>query len=133
MIRQNVRTFLCLLATAVFLIGIIGIADPGKLDAGQLLFAAGQHVLGLALTCWMSWLHPTAGMISLVGALCVAAMQWSDTLGRQTEGFEWQFNNALYAGLTSYCNYLIVLVTLCVTAGFMARHESLQPKTNSDA
>lgn len=132
MIRQSVQSFLCLLATAVFLIGILGIADPGKVDAGQLLFGAGPHVLGLALTCWMFWLHPTAGMISLGGALCAAGLQWWDTFGRQTEGFEWQFNNALSAGLTSYCNYLIVLITLCVTAVFMARHESLQRTAGPD-
>ncbi|MBM4069176.1 MAG: hypothetical protein FJ271_09560 [Planctomycetes bacterium] len=121
MAKNYVR--LCVIASAIGIIGIMGIAELAELEARTILFVTGPHVLGLASTCWLGWLQPTAGQISLSGSLGMAVLQWWDTLGRRADGLDWRFNNDLSAGLTCLGNYFIVVIILCVTGTYMARHQ----------
>jgi hypothetical protein len=44
----------------------------------------------------------------------MAGLSWADALDRQTEGFEWRFNNALSGAMCCGANWLVLAAVGCV-------------------
>src|SRR5262249_15743416 len=97
---------------------------------GKFLLVA-PHLAGIALTVWASRHHPAAAVVALTGSVTMAGLWWWDTLDRETEGHDWQFNNALSEGICCGANYVVLCLVACV-AGLIALSGG-QPPPDSGA
>jgi hypothetical protein len=53
----------------------------------------------------------------------MAGLSWWDKLDRQTEGLDWQFNNAFGGTLCLGANYAVLSVVVCVVSLLAASSE----------
>ena len=67
----------------------------------------------------------------MAGSALMAGLSWWDKLDRQTEGFEWQFNNALGGAICLGANFAVLSVVVCVVsiiAAMDAHPEAERPR-----
>jgi hypothetical protein len=120
---QRTCRWLWLPASAVAVTGIVGLADLAEVSwRGKLLFV-GPHVAAAGLAVWPGQRLPWAAVVALCGLGTMAALSWWDRLDRQSEGFEWQFNNAFGGALCCIANYLVLAAVVCVVSLIGAYNE----------
>lgn len=94
--------------------GILGLGDFWRPPLLGMLILAIPHLAGLVLTMWAGNITPYAGMTSLVGSGLMAGLSWCEKLTRQTEGFEFQFNNELAGMMCCGANYFVLMIATMV-------------------
>jgi hypothetical protein len=128
--HQLVGRRLWILALAFGVAGVCGLADLGiAAPAGKLLLV-GPHAVGVALTVWTGRRRTAAGLVAVAGSAALAGLSWVDALGRQTEGFEWRFNNALQGAMCVGANWLVLSAVGCISL-LLAAADPLFARSNS--
>jgi hypothetical protein len=103
-------------ALAFGLVGVLGLADFQKAEIGGKLWLIAPHLGGVVITALGGYRHPWAGVVGLAGSALMAGLSWWDKLTRRTEGFEWQFNNALGGAMCLEANFFVLAVVLCAVS-----------------
>src|SRR5262245_33550984 len=117
---QRIGRWLWILAALGGIVGLFGVAGFSQAGfAGKLVLIA-PHIVGVAVTALGGYYHPWAGVVGLGGSVLMAGLSWWDKLGRLTEGFEWQFNNAFSGAFCCGANYLVLGTVVCVMCGMAA-------------
>jgi hypothetical protein len=101
-------------------IGAASLAEVQQINAlGVGVFAA-PYVAAVMLTAWAGRRHTGAAVVGAAGAGVMASLSWWEATHRQTEGFEWEFNNALQFSCCLGANYLVLSV-VAVAVPLLAR------------
>jgi len=95
-------------ALIVGLVGVCGLVDLGQADWLGAQLMLGPFALAVGYVAWAGRRKLAAGLVGLGAITLMAVNSWSDALNRQTEGFEYRFNNALSGAVHFWLNYLIV-------------------------
>jgi hypothetical protein len=113
---EDVGRWLWVAALVACAVGVIGLVDLGPASLPKKLILLAPHLAGVGLTILGGRWCPTAAVVGLVGSVIMAGLTWWDALDRQTEGFEWRFNNEIGAFLCLGANNLVLTVVACVVS-----------------
>jgi len=113
-------------------IGVIGLADLREAEWQGKLLLVTPYLAVVALTVWLGPHSPWAGVVAAGASAVMAGLSWCDTLDRQTEGFEWRFNNALSGAMCCGANWLVSMVTGCVALLITAAARDSMPISRSE-
>lgn len=98
-----------ILATLAAAVGVASIAEVQQINTlGVAVFAA-PYVAVVGLTVWAGQHHSGAAAVGAAGAGVMASLSWWEATHRQTEGYEWEFNNAMQFACCCGADYLVFL------------------------
>ena len=120
--RRIIRCFAVLLAFGLCALGCAGISHPNPNQVpGHYYFTAGIAQLLAAVVVVANYrANLPAVAIALSGSVIVALVPWVEQANRQTEGFEFEFNNSLDAMLYSFgalCAVALSAIGASLTSG----------------
>src|SRR5688500_9362104 len=107
MTRERLGRWLWLPAAVCAIGGVLGLADLHRLELTGVMIYVLPHLLGVGMTALGGYHHFGAALVGLGGSALMAGLSWWDKLDRQTEGFEWQFNNAFGSWWCCWANYVL--------------------------
>lgn len=114
-------------ALACGVAGVCGLADLRNAEPAGRLLLLGPHAAGVALCTWAGRRRTVAGLVAVAGSAAMAGLSWTDALDRQTEGFEWRFNNVLQGTMCLGANYLVLAVVGCAAAALVDAPDAPPP------
>jgi len=102
---------------------VFGLADLRCADWNIKLILIGPHLCGMLLVACFGPRHTWAGVVALAGSAVMTSLSWWDALDRQTEGFEWDFNNGLSGVICCGVNWLVLAVVACAASVVAAANQ----------
>lgn len=116
-------------ALVVGLVGVCGLVDLGEADWLGVQLMLGPYALAVGYVAWAGRRKLTAGLLGLGAIMLMAASSRNDALNRQTEGFEWRFNNALSGMMHVGFNYVVLFFMGVLALGLIPWPNPLDEET----
>jgi hypothetical protein len=110
---------------------VFGLADLREADWERKLLLIGPHLCGVLLVTCFGPRQTWAGVVALAGSAVMTSLSWWDALDRQTDGFEWQFNNALSGMICCGANWLVLAVVACVASVVAAANQEADAESSA--
>ena len=105
---RNIGRRIWLLSAAVAVVGMCGLADFRAATLGGKLLLVAPHLGAVAVVAWVGGRGlPWTAVAALGGSSLMAFFSWYDLLTRQTDGFEWRFNNSLGGEICCGANWFV--------------------------
>ena len=105
---------LWILAAVASAVGVASLFEVRQINALGVALVAGPYAAAVGLTAWAGRRHTGAAAVGLAEVVAMTGLSWWEATHRQTEGFEWEFNNDLQFACCCGSNWVVLSVVSVV-------------------
>jgi hypothetical protein len=112
--KRTVRKRLWIIAALAAIVGVASLVTFHQINAFGVVVFAAPYAAAVGITALAGQRHTGAAVISMVGAVVMSGLSWWEVAHRQTDGFEYEFNNDLQFSCCCGVNWFVLMLVAAI-------------------